>query len=42
MKNLVGKVASDFTSSAVLKDGSIISDFNLYNYIDGSYCLLFF
>ncbi|HIH2762606.1 MAG TPA: redoxin domain-containing protein [Candidatus Azoamicus sp. MARI] len=42
MKNLIGSYAIDFTAPAVLSDGSIINDFNLYNNIDGVYSLLFF
>lgn len=42
MKNLVGKFAKDFTSSAVLSDGLIVNDFNLYDNISGKYGLLFF
>lgn len=42
MKNLVGKMSIDFTSPAVLGDGSIVNDFNLHSYIDESYSLLFF
>ena len=30
---LIGKKAVDFTTSAVLEDGSIKKDFNLYNHI---------
>lgn len=42
MQNLVGKKAIDFTSSAVLSNGSIVKDFNLYNCINKKYGLLFF
>jgi len=42
MKNLIGKKAIDFTSSAVLYDGSIVKNFNLYENIEGKNALLFF
>lgn len=42
MKNLVGSLAIDFTTPAVLDDGSIVNDFNLYKYVNGFYSLLIF
>jgi peroxiredoxin (alkyl hydroperoxide reductase subunit C) len=39
---LVGKQAPDFTTSAVLADGTIIENFNLYQTIQNKYALLFF
>lgn len=42
MKNLIGNSAIDFTAPAVLSDGSIVNDFNLYSNITGCYSLLFF
>ncbi len=42
MQNLIGKKAIDFTSSAVLSNGSIVQKFNLYSNINNKYCLLFF
>lgn len=42
MKNLIGNIATDFTAPAVLKDGTITNDFNLYKNIEGCYSLLFF
>ncbi|HFL8824314.1 MAG TPA: peroxiredoxin [Candidatus Azoamicus sp. OHIO1] len=39
---LIGKPAVDFTLPAVLADGNIVNDYNLYKNIDGKYCLLFF
>jgi len=42
MSVLVGKQAPDFTVPAVLGDGTIINDFNLYEAIKGKYGLVFF
>ena len=42
MKCLVGKKSINFTAPAVLPDGSIIKDFNLFKHIEGKNCLLFF
>lgn len=42
MAVLVGKQAPDFTAAAVLPDGEIVEDFNLRNYLNGSYGLVFF
>jgi peroxiredoxin 2/4 len=39
---LVGKKAPDFTTAAVLKDDTIINEFNFYHNIEGKYALLFF
>ena len=42
MSVLVGKQAPDFTVPAVLGDGTIVDDFNLYEAIKGKYGLVFF
>ncbi|MDF1655451.1 MAG: peroxiredoxin C [Coxiellaceae bacterium] len=42
MAVLVGREAPDFTVSAVLGNGEIVDNFNLYNAIDGKYGLVFF
>jgi len=42
MQNLIGKKAIDFTSCAVLHDGSFVEDFNLFKNIKDKYALLFF
>lgn len=42
MPVLVGREAPDFTVSAVLGNGEIVDNFNLYNAIDGKYGLIFF
>ncbi len=42
MAVLVGKQAPDFTAAAVLPDGDIVEDFNLREYLNGSYGLGFF
>ena len=42
MAVLAGKPAPDFTASAVMADGSINDDFNLKDYLDGDYGLVFF
>lgn len=39
---LVGRQAPDFTTAAVLSNGEIINDFNLYKNIKNKYALLFF
>jgi len=42
MTILVGRKAPDFTTQAVLGDGSVVTDFNLANTIDGKYAVVFF
>ncbi len=42
MPVLVGKQAPDFTVSAVLGNGEIVDEFNLYNAIENKYALVFF
>ncbi len=42
MAVLVGREAPDFTVSAVLGNGEIVDNFNLFNAIDGKYGLVFF
>ncbi len=42
MSVLVGRIAPDFTTAAVLGDGSIVDQYNFYQAIDGKYALLFF
>ena len=42
MSVLVGKQAPDFTVPAVLGDGTIVDDFNLFEAIKGKYGLVFF
>ena len=42
MSVLVGKPAPDFKAVTVMEDGSINEDFVLYDYIKGSYGLIFF
>jgi peroxiredoxin (alkyl hydroperoxide reductase subunit C) len=42
MSVLVGKKAPDFTTPAVLPDGSIVEDFNLSKTIAGKYAVVFF
>lgn len=42
MSVLVGHKAPDFTASAVLADGEIVDNFNLSEYLSGSYGVLFF
>jgi len=42
MSVLVGRSAPDFTASAVLGDGSIVSDYKLSKAIEDKYCVLFF
>lgn len=42
MTHLIGTMAIDFTAPAVLPDGTINKEFNLFKYIDKKYCLLFF
>lgn len=40
--SIVGQKMIDFTASAVMQDGGIVDDFNLSEYIEGSYGILFF
>ena len=42
MSVLVGKKAPDFTTQAVLNDGTVVDDFNLSNTISGKYGVVFF
>ncbi|WP_024851325.1 peroxiredoxin [Hydrogenovibrio kuenenii] len=42
MSVLVTKAAPDFTSAAVLADGTIVDDFNLKTHIKGKYAIVFF
>lgn len=42
MSILVGRKAPDFTSQAVLADGTIVSDFNFGTTIAGKYAVIFF
>ncbi|MAU40662.1 MAG: alkyl hydroperoxide reductase [Kordiimonas sp.] len=42
MSSLIGQKAPDFTASAVMEDDSIVADFNLTEYLDGDYGLVFF
>lgn len=42
MSVLVGRPAPDFTVSAVLGNGEIVNNFNLYTLIRGKYALIFF
>ena len=42
MSNLVGRRAPNFDASAVLADGTISENYNLYDNIKGKYSLLFF
>lgn len=42
MSVLVGKKAPDFTTQAVLPDGSIVDDFNLSQTISNKYAVVFF
>ncbi|MDX1580059.1 MAG: peroxiredoxin [Alphaproteobacteria bacterium] len=42
MSVLIGKQVPDFTAPAVMPDGSINEDFNLMEYLDGSYGVVFF
>lgn len=42
MSVLVGKKAPDFTTQAVLSNGTVIEDFNLNNTISGKYGVVFF
>lgn len=39
---LLGKTAPDFTAEAVMADNSFKLDFNLHDYLEGSYGLIFF
>ena len=38
----IGKKAIDFTAAAVMNNGEINKNFNLYNFINNKYALLFF
>lgn len=42
MTNLIGKVAPDFTSAAVLGDGEIVNNFNLHQTIKNKTAVIFF
>lgn len=42
MTVLVGKKAPDFTTQAVLADGSLVDDYNFYNSVDGKYAVVVF
>lgn len=42
MSILVGRRAPDFTTQAILADGTIVDDFNLYERIAGKYGVVFF
>lgn len=42
MTVLVGRKAPDFTTQAVLANGDVVGDFNLYNTIAGKYAVVFF
>ncbi len=42
MSVLVGKQAPDFTTQAVLPDGSLVDDFNLRKVTEGKYAVVFF
>ena len=42
MTILVGKKAPDFTTQAVLGNGDVVGDFNLYSAIEGKYAVVFF
>jgi peroxiredoxin (alkyl hydroperoxide reductase subunit C) len=42
MTSLVTRQAPDFTAAAVMPDGEIQENFNLYRYLDGGYGILFF
>ena len=42
MSTLVGKLAPDFNTSAVLSNGDISNNYNLYDNIKDKYGLLFF
>ncbi|SIN90951.1 peroxiredoxin (alkyl hydroperoxide reductase subunit C) [Sulfurivirga caldicuralii] len=42
MSVLVTKPAPDFTAAAVLEDGTIVENFNLKEYLNGSYGVVFF
>ena len=39
---LVGRDAPDFTTAAVLGDGTIVDDFNLKSATEGKYAVIFF
>lgn len=42
MNNFIGKKFIDFTAPAVMRDGSINKEFNLFNYVKDKNILLFF
>lgn len=42
MNNFIGKMALDFTVPAVLHDGTLVKNFNFFDYINGKKSLLFF
>ena len=42
MSVLVGKKAPDFTTQAVLADGTIVDDFNFSKHTEGKYAVVFF
>ena len=42
MSVLVGKKAPDFTTQAVLADGTIVDDFNFNKHTEGKYAVVFF
>ena len=42
MTILVGRTAPDFTTKAVLADGKVVGDYNLYDNIRGKYAVVFF
>jgi peroxiredoxin (alkyl hydroperoxide reductase subunit C) len=42
MSVLIGKKAPDFTTQAVLEDGSIVEDFNLMESVSGKHAVIFF
>lgn len=42
MTILVGRAAPDFTTQAVLADGKVVGDYNLYENIRGKYAVVFF
>ncbi|HTM63626.1 MAG TPA: peroxiredoxin [Gammaproteobacteria bacterium] len=42
MQNLIGQIAPDFTTAAVLANGEITSDFNLHKFIKNKYAVIVF
>lgn len=42
MTTLIGRAAPDFTAAAVLSDGRIVDEFNLYQAIHDKYAVVFF